>query len=84
MNSWISVNVASRIEGLTKELQTAILISEATAAQLGPNFRLGRSAVLPVKGKTQPVQVVEVLGSESGIAPLRHISLGPEDSREPG
>jgi class 3 adenylate cyclase len=55
-------NVASRVEGLTKELQTAILISEVTAAQLGPCFLLGRTAVLPVKGKAQPVRVVEVLG----------------------
>jgi len=56
------VNVASRIEGMTKELQATILISEVTAAQLGPGFHLGRSAVLPVKGKAQPVRVVEVLG----------------------
>jgi adenylate cyclase len=55
------VNVASRVEGLTKELQTTILISEVTAAQLGPCFLLGRTAVLPVKGKAQPVRVVEVL-----------------------
>jgi class 3 adenylate cyclase len=67
------VNVASRIEGLTKELQTAILISEVTAAGLGPGFMLGRTAMLAVKGKAQPVRVVEVLGYESAITPLGHI-----------
>jgi class 3 adenylate cyclase len=67
------VNVASRIEGLTKEMQTPILISEATAAQLGPEFLLGRSAALAVKGKAQPVRVVEVLGQAL---------LGAEDPRE--
>jgi class 3 adenylate cyclase len=67
------VNVASRIEGLTKEMQTPILISEATAAQLGPEFPLGRSAALAVKGKAQPVRVVEVLGQAL---------LGAEDLRE--
>jgi adenylate cyclase len=61
------VNVASRVEGLTKdlltkELQTPILLSEATAAQLGPGFLLGQTAALPVGGKAQPVRVVEVLG----------------------
>jgi class 3 adenylate cyclase len=55
-------NQASRIEGLTKEMQTPILISAVTAARLGPSFRLGRRAALPVKGKERPVDVVEVLG----------------------
>lgn len=55
------VNLASRIEGLTKELQATIVISEATASRLGPGFILGRSATMAVKGKEKPVQVVEVL-----------------------
>ncbi|MBI3302786.1 MAG: hypothetical protein HYZ72_12040 [Deltaproteobacteria bacterium] len=56
------VNLASRIEGLTKEVQATILVSSVTAARLGSDFTLGRTAVLPVKGKEQPVAVVEVLG----------------------
>jgi adenylate cyclase len=59
------VNVASRIEGLTKEVQATILVSKVTAERLGSEFRLGRIAVLPVKGKQQPVEVVEVLGLET-------------------
>lgn len=55
-------NLASRIEGLTKDMQTPILVSAVTAARLGPEFELGRRAVLPVKGKEHPVEVVEVLG----------------------
>ncbi len=58
------VNLASRIEGLTKEMQTTILVSESTATLLGPGFSLGRSAMFPVKGKKEPVRVVEVLGYE--------------------
>jgi adenylate cyclase len=58
------VNVASRIEGLTKEVGATILVSEATAARLGPNFLLGRTTVLPVRGKEKPVRVVEVLAHE--------------------
>ena len=57
-----AVNLAGRIEGLTKTMQAVILISGATAARLGPAFRLGRRAVVPVRGKEQPVEVVEVLG----------------------
>jgi adenylate cyclase len=56
------VNLASRIEGLTKELQATILVSRVTAVRLGDEFIFGRSAVFPVKGKQQPVAVVEVLG----------------------
>jgi class 3 adenylate cyclase len=57
-----AANLASRIEGLNKELGTTILISVATAARLGDEFHLGRRATLPVKGKELPVEVVEVLG----------------------
>ena len=56
-------NLASRIEGLTKEMQTRDPDLGETAARLGPEFRLGRRAVLPVKGKDQPVEVVEVLAA---------------------
>lgn len=57
-----AVNLASRIESLTKELTATILVSRQIAARLGSEFVLGRTALLPVKGKSQPVEVVEVLG----------------------
>jgi len=56
------VNLASRVEGLTRELAATILISKDIAARLGPQFLLGRTALLPVKGRVLPVEVVEVLG----------------------
>jgi len=56
-----AVNLASRVEGLTKELQATILVTGETAVRLGAEFRLGRRAVLPVRGKERPVEVVEVL-----------------------
>jgi len=56
------VNLASRIEGLTKDMQTMILVSATTAARLPGQIRLGRRAVLAVRGKEHPVEVVEVLG----------------------
>ncbi len=58
------VNLASRIEGLTKELQATIVISEVTASRLGPEVTLGRTATMAVKGKEKPVQVVEVLAND--------------------
>jgi len=57
-----TTNLASRIEGLTKQMQTTILVSEVTAARLPANeFRLGRRETYQVKGKERPVGVVEVL-----------------------
>lgn len=60
-----AVNLASRIEALTKDLHATILVSKEISAQLGPAFRLGRTAVLPVKGRKHPVDVVEVLGIDA-------------------
>jgi len=59
------VNLASRVEGLTRDLAATILVSKDIAARLGPEFVMGRAALLPVKGRAQPVEVVEVL-AQSG------------------
>ena len=55
------VNLANRVESLTKDVSATVLVSTDISTRLGPAFALGRAATLPVKGKTQPVQVVEVL-----------------------
>ena len=60
-----SVNLASRIESLTKDLAATILISSDIAARLGPQFVLGRVTRLPIKGRSQPMEVLEVLRSTS-------------------
>jgi len=65
-----AVNLAGRIEGLTKEMQAVILVSGETAARLGPAFRFGRRDVVAIRGKDQPVEVVEVLApgdAEGGL-----------------
>jgi adenylate cyclase len=55
------VNLASRVEELTKEFGATILVSRQIAERLGTEFVLGRTAMLPVRGKTRPVEVVEVV-----------------------
>jgi adenylate cyclase len=55
------VNLASRVEALTKDVAATILVSAEIAAKLGEGFNFGRTASLPVKGKTEPVKVVEIL-----------------------
>ncbi len=56
-----AVNLAARVESLTKDVGTTILVFGEIASRLNGEFRLGRMESLPVKGKTDPVQVVEIL-----------------------
>jgi class 3 adenylate cyclase len=55
-------NVASRIEGLNRELGTAILISDEVYRRVADHVATGKRAETPVKGRSRPVQVVEVVG----------------------
>lgn len=63
-----AVNLASRIEALTKEVGATILVSREIALQLSLEFHLGRAATLAVKGKREPVEVVEVLPYKKRLA----------------
>jgi hypothetical protein len=42
-------------------------VSGEIASRIGDGFVLGRSALLPVKGKTEPVRVVEVLAPAEDV-----------------
>lgn len=57
-----AVNIASRIEGLTKEFQTAILISEETRLNLvhPEYFNLKFLKETLIRGKVQPVKIWQV------------------------
>jgi adenylate cyclase len=54
------VNLANRVESLTRELRATVLVSRRIADRLGPAFARGRTSALPVKGKKDPVEVVEI------------------------
>ena len=60
-----TVNLASRLEGMTKQLGCVILASEATIASAGGAVVCGRSEVVTVKGRETPVRVFEVLAANS-------------------
>lgn len=49
-----AVNVASRVEGLTKEHRVDVLITETTWAQLGDN-NAERLASAEIRGRKEPV-----------------------------
>lgn len=61
-----TVNLASRVEGMTKQLGCAILVTQDTRAQLGDQLLTGRSDLVQVKGRTAGVRVFEVTGLKSG------------------
>jgi adenylate cyclase len=58
-----SVNLASRLEGTTKEYKTRIIISEYTKAAIrNPSlFVLRELDLIVVKGKTEPVKIFDVM-----------------------
>ena len=59
-----SVNTASRLEGLTKELKWSIVASAETVRSAGPGVGTGGRETKHVKGRDEPVEVFEILGIE--------------------
>jgi adenylate cyclase len=57
-----NVNLASRLEGITKEYQIQIAISEGTYREVADKFVCRELDKIKVKGKNQPVNIYELLG----------------------
>ena len=58
-----TVNVASRIQGLTKELGCDILSSQETVERLTDSFQMGKEPARLVKGYSKPIIVYRILDS---------------------
>lgn len=56
-----TVNLASRIESMTKEYQTPILISESTKSRIGDHFTVEFVDSVKVKGREQVVNLYQVI-----------------------
>jgi len=54
-----TVNLASRIEGLTKDAKRRILVSRDTVERCGDAFDFVSCGTFPVKGRAQPVELFE-------------------------
>jgi class 3 adenylate cyclase len=57
-----TVNTASRLEGLNKEMKTHLLLTAATRDALHGEIVTRALGAMPVKGKAQPVEVFTVEG----------------------
>jgi class 3 adenylate cyclase len=60
-----NVNLASRIEGLTKEYHCPIIISESTCEKVKERVEVNKLGSVTVKGKTQAIVIYELLGMKS-------------------
>jgi adenylate cyclase len=70
-----SVNLASRLEGITKNYGTRIIISETTFESVREQFSCRELDRVRVKGKLQPVVIYELLAKKTDkLAP--HIQEG--------
>jgi len=56
------INVASRVESLTRELGVDLLITDSIRANLDARFRVRDMAPVPVKGKPEPIRTYHVEG----------------------
>ena len=56
-----TVNAASRLEGVTKELGVWLVASAATLKEAGEGITTGKTETVTVKGRAEPIEVFEVL-----------------------
>ncbi len=56
-----AVNLAARLEGITKEYKSRIIISEFTYADVKDLFTCREVGLVQVKGKKQPVRIYELI-----------------------
>jgi adenylate cyclase len=56
-----NVNLASRLEGITKEYHVQLIVSEATYRHVASHFVCRELDKIRVKGKTQPVNIYELM-----------------------
>ena len=73
-----TVNVASRLEGLTKQLKVDILITDNAYQPIKKNFRVAALGAIKVRGKEKAVKIYAVLGllndqGPSNIKELRQL-----------
>ena len=57
-----TVNAASRLEGVTKEMQCVLVASKATVDAAGDGVITGKRETVKVKGKDELIEVFEILG----------------------
>lgn len=68
------VNLASRLQSLTRRYKVPIIISEATAREIGDNLLLRPIDIVRVKGKAKPVKIFEPLRDSEEMVKITLLS----------
>ena len=72
-----TVNLASRLEGLTRQFKVNLLVNRQTYEEAGAGYIAREIGLVKVKGKDQLVPVVEVVGHEGdGVDPAFYKRFG--------
>lgn len=66
-----AVNLASRLEGLNKQYGTSIIVSETVVKHCGDDFVFRLLDRVAVKGKSQAIQIYELLGAKGEAVEMR-------------
>ena len=67
-----AVNLASRIEGLTRHYSNRVIISEQALLAAGDGLLSRRLDVLRVKGRAEAITIHELVGRSGEVAPETH------------
>lgn len=62
-----AINVAARVEQLTRELNVDLLITDEVRSELDGRFRVQGMPALAVKGKAEPIRTYYVTGVETAM-----------------
>ncbi|TMH45061.1 MAG: hypothetical protein E6H56_00870, partial [Betaproteobacteria bacterium] len=76
-----AVNIASRLEGQTKELGWAVVASEATVNAAGSGLVVGSRRKVQLRGRSVPTDAFEIIGIAAGDADHASVQI-PEDMRQ--
>ena len=57
-----TVNAASRLEGVTKDMECPLVASVQTVRAAGVPVRTGKHETVQVKGRAEPIECYEILG----------------------
>jgi adenylate cyclase len=72
-----TVNIASRLEGLTKQLGWTVVASDSTIQAAGAGVITGHRQELQVKGRQTAIVVQEVLGLETALSEVPGAQKNP-------
>jgi adenylate cyclase len=79
-----TINLGSRLEGLTKQYGVQAIISESTEAKISDKFVVRKLDKVAVKGKKEPIMIYELVGrkgkvSEQKLKLIRDYEAGLKD-----